>query len=326
MTQTLFGMTWMHCITPLHHGAGQGLGYIDRPLLREATTGFPYVQGSTVKGMLRAQAKECGSFSAKVDEWFGKEPDKSQVEGGQGRLCFHDLQLLLLPVSSLAGIFAWTTCPFVLRRLYRWLPQLKALGPKSLKDVVEKVCQLEVPSKKIAPNNGCLDCNGFYQLGELSLEKCGGQGWQKDVAELADGLALALFPEDPQSKQFFTSRFALLSDEDFALLSKRATQVEANIKINEWGVTEQGSLRYTESLPIETVMATMFSWDSQKNDCEAKQVNDFIRSQPIIQLGGDETKGKGIVRSLLISPLPFTGGASPDAMNCSAAATTVDKE
>jgi UDP-N-acetylmuramoylalanine--D-glutamate ligase len=42
----------------LHNGAGQGLGSIDRPIIREAATDYPFVQSSTLKGALRGRAIE----------------------------------------------------------------------------------------------------------------------------------------------------------------------------------------------------------------------------------------------------------------------------
>ena len=50
-------MLW-HCITPLHNGSGQGLGAIDRPVIREVASGLPFVQGSSLKGALRALVKQ----------------------------------------------------------------------------------------------------------------------------------------------------------------------------------------------------------------------------------------------------------------------------
>ena len=43
---------WIHTITPLHVGAGKGLGYIDLPIAREKVTNWPYIPGSSVKGVI----------------------------------------------------------------------------------------------------------------------------------------------------------------------------------------------------------------------------------------------------------------------------------
>ena len=43
---------WIHALTPVHLGAGRGLGYIDMPIAREKVTNWPYIPGSSVKGVI----------------------------------------------------------------------------------------------------------------------------------------------------------------------------------------------------------------------------------------------------------------------------------
>ena len=43
---------YIHALSPVHVGAGRGLGFVDLPIVREAVTGWPYVPGSAVKGVL----------------------------------------------------------------------------------------------------------------------------------------------------------------------------------------------------------------------------------------------------------------------------------
>ena len=44
---------WIHAVTPLHVGAGRGLGYIDMPIAREKATNWPYIPGSSIKGVMK---------------------------------------------------------------------------------------------------------------------------------------------------------------------------------------------------------------------------------------------------------------------------------
>lgn len=44
---------FIHVLSPLHAGTGQGTGVIDLPIAREKATGIPYLPGSSVKGTLR---------------------------------------------------------------------------------------------------------------------------------------------------------------------------------------------------------------------------------------------------------------------------------
>ena len=39
--------------TPIHPGAGRGMGVVDLPVAREAATDYPVIVGSSLKGALR---------------------------------------------------------------------------------------------------------------------------------------------------------------------------------------------------------------------------------------------------------------------------------
>jgi len=102
-----------HCITPLHVGCGQDVGIVDLPVVRERTTGYPYIPGSGIRGPVRLR---CEGANGKVaSRILGREADDP---GGISSGCVSvlDARLLLFPVRSAPGIFHWITCPYVLRR------------------------------------------------------------------------------------------------------------------------------------------------------------------------------------------------------------------
>ena len=285
---------WLYALTPLHNGAGQGLGSIDRPIIREAATGYPFVQSSSLKGALRARAIEAlmperkGAAGAIVRQKRTREQveqdadllaafGKGETDGNQGCLIFTDAQLFLLPVRSLAGTFAWVTSQLSLARLFRWL---EIAG-----DVVFKVTEngrearqegislfknlLESLHSKFERGNaiGCknhdgairIDNQGTYCLEGLVLKPDA----QYDaagpkLAQLADWLGLAVFQEDAFWTRFLKEHLLLLADDDYDhLVVHHAMQVEANIQIVETGVTKDGSLRYTEYLQAESVLISL---------------------------------------------------------------------
>ena len=45
LTKLLF----IHALSPLHAGTGQGVGIIDQPIAREKATGIPFLPGSSSK-------------------------------------------------------------------------------------------------------------------------------------------------------------------------------------------------------------------------------------------------------------------------------------
>src|SRR5579883_3032511 len=143
-------LTIVHALSALHAGTGQGSGTIDLPIAREKATGLPYLPGSSLKGTLRTHCAE-----EKRKEIFGSE----NAEGGfanAGMIQISDQRLLLLPVRSLAGTFAWVTSPYVLRRLKRdlaelgieqgMLPEIPTIAAENLQEArisdVEEQCRL----------------------------------------------------------------------------------------------------------------------------------------------------------------------------------------
>jgi CRISPR-associated protein Cmr4 len=119
------------CETPLHAGSGSDLGIVDLPIQRERHTDFPKIEGSSLKGALRAAVEQetNNSFDDRVSvhRVFGYDDggltDKAKIEkalGGKtdfaGAIGFTDARLLLFPVKSMKGVFAWVTCEKVLNQ------------------------------------------------------------------------------------------------------------------------------------------------------------------------------------------------------------------
>ena len=96
--------------TPIHPGAGRGMGVVDLPVAREAATDYPVLVGSSLKGALREKMETAEVNDTKVR--FGR-PDHA------GDLLVSDARLLLLPVRSLTGSYRWATCPHLVERYRR---------------------------------------------------------------------------------------------------------------------------------------------------------------------------------------------------------------
>src|SRR3989442_606393 len=106
-------MFWIHALTPLHVGAGRGVGYIDLPIMRETVTNWPLVPGSAVKGVLADayhadpdSRKKIGNEKLKLA--FGVDDDNDNSGGANsgsqaGCLVFSDARIVCLPVRSLFG-------------------------------------------------------------------------------------------------------------------------------------------------------------------------------------------------------------------------------
>src|SRR5204863_5194832 len=98
----------------------QGVGVIDLPIAREKATGIPYLPGSSLKGTLRDSGlNKCKNAQDedKCYKVFGPKNDRADEYAGAAQ--FADQRLLLLPIRSLAGTFAWVTSPYLLKRCLR---------------------------------------------------------------------------------------------------------------------------------------------------------------------------------------------------------------
>ena len=84
--------------TPVHPGAGSGMGVVDLPVAREASTDYPVLVGSSLKGALRDKAE--GAVAAEAIE-ADVVQDRFGSPEHAGDLLVSDGRLLLLPVRSL---------------------------------------------------------------------------------------------------------------------------------------------------------------------------------------------------------------------------------
>jgi CRISPR-associated protein Cmr4 len=269
-------LLFVHALTSIHAGTGQGVGTIDLPIARERATFLPVVPGSTLKGCLRSggQVKD----EALRDAIFGKEDE-------QGRFRIGDARLLLLPVRSLSTVFAWTTSPYVLRRFLR---DCELLG---LKDAPNEIPD---PSDKEALSAGPVDGILIGGKPKLVFEdfdfdiRPDKEDKPNHAAAWGKWLAGLLFPDHPGWRGEFLKRFVVLHDSVFDHLCEYATEVNAHISIGESGTVERGALWYEETLPAETVLVSVF--DFRGAAPEGGIIPDVIR------LGGNETTGNGLAR------------------------------
>jgi CRISPR-associated protein Cmr4 len=284
-------MYWIHTITPLHVGAGRGIGFIDLPIAREKITNWPLVPGSAVKGVWKSHF-EGRSGSAPFVAAFGRATGERD-EDRAGSLVLTDARIVLLPIRSFFGTFAYATSPMALRRLSGDLAASGVAGRPAIPTLPEGAAQIGAGS--------ALTSNGrvfFEDLDFAATETAEATGW-------ADFLAKELFHGDAASASLFKARFVVLSDDSFNFLCESATEVNARIRIeDDKKIVARGALWYEESLPCETVLAGL-AWCDQVYGVPGvtpAEVLEAVCGQPInCQIGGKASVGKGRVRCV------FTG-------------------
>jgi CRISPR-associated protein Cmr4 len=282
-------------LTPLHIGAGQGLGYVDLPIVREAHTNFPYIPGTSLKGALRnleinQVARARGEKPSQVEErltknkFDQKEEDILRLakifgvagegveegkEVGAGKVLFSDAFIVLFPVKSAKGIFSLTTCPYVINRFF------ELLGiDQRVKDVPEgKVKVLNTNGHK----NLIKDNNKY----KLLLEEFVFEAEESDELKKFVELVGAFVGEE--SKR----RIVCVNDTDFMDFVSNYTEVQTHIKINlDTGTADRGALWTEEYVPAESIFAFSLVF-----------LEDLDFTPPTtFHLGGDITTGKGFVK------------------------------
>jgi len=300
---------------PLHAGSGQDLGIVDMPIQRERHTGFPKIEGSGLKGSIREVFEERlteDDDKKRIHLAFGYDDseenrnireffkDKKEFAGALG---FTDARLLLFPVKSMKGVFAWITCPKVLERFKKDLELCSLRFKNGDSEIIiptnNNLKTVDDKGKCLVANENEIGINGTAILEEYSFGIQNG-----NIENLANSLAGNISNDEIKNK------LVILSDDDFRDFVNLSTEVVTRTKIdNETGTVQSGALFTEEYLPTETVMYSLalttpiFNKDKgifKKTDSKKEEelVMDFFeRGIPeVMQIGGNATIGKGIVR------------------------------
>jgi CRISPR-associated protein Cmr4 len=305
--------------TPVHAGGSESLGAVDLPIQRESATGLPVIWGQSLKGALRQLLRDTAGPD-KPDEiaLFGSPPPTAAApanpgtstgastgdgadQGGdrslrRGSVSVGDAQLLLFPVASLRQCFAWLTSPMLLGRLAR---KVALLG---------------------AGHRGRLDLRPGHGVATGTPAWAGTQVFGPFVSQVDDGGAPAaelgaalarLAPPFAFIRDKLATDVVTVSDTALASASKMATDVVARVQLKPKEKTVEHGPFYSEHLPVETVLtAVLASTDAAHLDALAA----LLDGQPL-QLGGDETIGKGLLwcRVLAAAELDAAFGAEAPA-------------
>jgi len=308
---TKASLMFLYTETSLHIGSGTSLSAVDLPIQREKYTNFPNGAGSGVKGAVREwfehfEQDENGNWKdggeMKIDAIFGPEKEGSDHAGS---VSFTDLRLLLFPVRSMKGVFAYVTCPFVLSRLKRELNQIvksvdwqidlpnedQAMGTSANAESETENCDLVISNKKVVLEEFSFTCTENENLNKISK-------WISDNA----------IPNSPDYdfwKKKIKRSLLLISDDNFKDFVEHSTEIQARIKLGKNKTTsgEDGNLFYEENVPCDTLFYSLVLASKPHLTDPPAEVNtdenviQYIKklNTKRLQIGGDETIGKGIV-------------------------------
>ena len=299
------------CETPLHAGSGDDLGIVDLPIQRERHTSFPKIEGSSLKGAIREVFEnKLGRSSAQIKSAFG--PEATGSSGFAGALGFSDARLLLFPVKSMKGVFAWVTCPKVLNQFKRDM----------------ELSGIVFPNEIIAPEySTCTGSNLFIKNGsdKVVLEEYTYSISKQSNTEcnaLATWLKTNVFSNSLSYWQDKVGKdIIVLPDDEFKDFVNLSTEVITRIAINnETGTVKDTGLFTEEYLPSESLMYSLIMSSDDHSPkvsgkstfADANAITTFFKNthdtnlKSVFQIGGSATLGKGIVRSNFIVNPPIS--------------------
>lgn len=291
--------------TPLHAGSGDSLGIVDMPIQRERHTSFPKIEASSFKGCVREHFERDSNLGEKHpkvlaafgDEGVGNEGSKA------GALGFTDARLLLFPVKSMKGVFAWITCPKIISTFNE---DLKLAGHEIQFD-------LNKANRAAIGNNLTLN-NKNIVLEEYTFAVNENTGAKNEVNDFGEWFALNLYNGDGFFAEKLMTDIVVLENDDFKDFVNLSTEVITRTRIdNNTGTVADGALFTEEYLPAECLMYSLvltapeFAKKEAKKEFETEQdlktfFKDFITENPVLQVGGNATLGKGITKAIFVEP------------------------
>lgn len=290
-------MLYLYVETPLHAGSGSSVGVVDLPIQRERVTHYPLVQASGIKGKLRSEAVARNKSKVEIAVVFGPENVPGEEVKHAGAVSPGDARLLLFPVRSLVGVFAWTISRNVLARFKR---DLEAAG----KSVTWSVPAVIDNSEAWTVDDKSVVANGNVVLEEFTFRA----NKRDEVKAIAEWFAANAFPQTGDYDYFrdkVKTNLVILPEDAFRDFVQFATEVVTRIRIDQEKKTvAQGALWTEENLPADTLLyaplhASRPRTDNAPNGWKsADDVLQFVHDLELdrIQLGGDETVGRGIVK------------------------------
>lgn len=303
LKKELCSICTFYAVSPIHAGSGASTSAVDLPIQRERHTNYPHIQASGVKGAFRAHFRDFADKNNDkqlINLIFGSDDqddwDKS-IDNLPGAMSVSDARLLAFPIRSNVAPFVWVTCPSILKRVKTDLEYI-SLGE-----------EMTIHNQDIQGDNavsiGSDNISGRVILEDavvnVSDEKKEDKFFQKEFSEI--------------------KRLMLISDDMFEYAVSYCTEIQTNIKINsKTGTAEDGALRYQEFLPADSVLYAIVHYSGRNlgeinNDDKQNPLADLVKDMnaeviknlventvnEFIQIGGDETLGKGICKLKWIS-------------------------
>lgn len=301
-------LLYLYTESPLHAGGADADGSVDLPIQREGATGYPLVWGQSLKGALRQAAYDTGwqeytnGDDSFLDQVFGRSVGGKHGPGvnpSAGLLTVGDAQLVALPVPALHSTFAWATSPLALSRLSR-----KYTHARTGRDVpdVPRVSAAE----GVCATDTWVDPSGQV-LGPCLVPMARSEHEGRDlVAAWAELIASEGIGDEPHLSVFaekFREDLVVVGGDVMGQFLRECTEHSVRVQLDPDTKTVN-HLFTSEYLPAETVLASVLTLRGHTNGDDHRELLEELLDRVVLQIGGDETLGKGLVWSRLVKAVP----------------------
>lgn len=291
---------FLQALSSVHAGSGSEIGIVDLPIQRERHTDYPKIESSSLKGAIRSTVTETleansasDTYQDVVNDVFGAIYDEG-TNSHAGAIAFADARILLFPVKSMSGIFAYVTSPQVLERFNQ---DLRAFGQKNDQPLI-------VPAMNAEDDTKVSSSDVVVRDQRLVLEEytynC---AVDQQVQDLSEQLAQLLFEDD---KEQLKERLVVLPDNDFRDFTSLSTEVNPRIQIDPGSGTNT-NLFYEENVPPEAIFYSYLFIGNVRNPKNPNELTpdviyDLFKKETfmpeVFQLGGNSTLGRGMLRKV----------------------------
>lgn len=262
-------LVYLYLLAPLHTGGATQEGNL-LGIARESHTELPYIPSSSIRGRLRAatpKAQRSGLWGNTIDDVTNGEDENLT----QGTLWIGDGSILWIPVPSLSHGVIWVSSPMLLRRWARF-------NKAKLDNFPTDYCTSIESQKPVYLKDAILQPSDLRKW----------NAWNDFVphTEYAEGIEQVL----------------VLPDKHCATLIQMALWRQVKVRLNEHKSVQDGSFRYEEAIPPDTLMYFPWGVTAQANGSGDQSKNEFealLSKHEIFQIGGQESLGRGFVQSWL---------------------------
>lgn len=278
----IVSMASLYATSPIHAGSGMSTGAVDLPIQREKHTNWPHIQASAVKGAMRVHFRNYSKEKDSINQIFGSDvQDKDYTGYNQehpGSISVSDAKLFSFPVRSNIAPFISVTSPAILKRLQN---DLLMTGFSE---------NIQIPDVK--NSNDAIAINWKPKQNKIVMEDV-----VVNIIENVEEQILYGYLKNIHLNDFH--QLVLVSDIMFDHIVSNCTEIQTQIKIDhDKGTAKNGALRYEELLPSDTLLYIIVHYSRHNSEMQASTIQEFIESniKDFIQIGGDETLGRGICK------------------------------